>query len=220
MQPDIPARIVNINAWTMKGNIYRFVPALILFILSVLQSSAQNRIIRNQGTYYTLEAYAGYGFTPKTDYYYPVDHTPVNLGAKASYNFFLNYHLSVGAGLGFTKYTKPDIQTIPVTINLKYYAGKPARTPFVYAEGGYAMRTDADKQHRGPVYEAGVGYRHQLQNRHNFLLFKLGYNGFKTKHWLWAPKEGTNWDDRQPQWFYLDQSSINFTIAFYHSMRY
>ncbi|MFV0376038.1 MAG: hypothetical protein ACK5JD_01905 [Mangrovibacterium sp.] len=194
--------------------------APILLLLTAAPALAQNRIIRNQGAYYTLEGYAGYGLPLKTDYYNPLDYSPFTLGAKASFNLFLNYYFSVGAGLGFTRYASPDMQTIPVTVNLKYFAGKPARTPFLYAEGGYAMRTDADRQHRGPVYEAGIGYRHQLQNRHNFLLFKLGYNGFKAKHWLWAPKEGTTWDDRQPEWFYLDRPAINFTIAFYHSTRY
>lgn len=204
----------------MKEIVFRLLLALICCTLGTMSVSGQNRIIRNQGAYYTLEGYAGYGLPLKTDYYKPVDESPFTMGTKASFNLFLNYHLSVGAGLGFTKYIEPSMQTIPVTLNLKYFAGKPARTPFFYAEGGYAMRTDADKQHRGPVYEAGIGYRHQLQNRHNFILFKLGYNGFKTKNWLWAPKEGTSWDDRQPEWFYLDRATINFTIAFYHSTRY
>ena len=207
------------NTWNMKVKISASLIAA-LMIVGTLSLSAQNRIIRNQGFYYTIEGFAGYGLPVKTDYYIDQNFSPFNLGVKTSANIFLDYHFSVGAGLGLTQYKSPDMRTLPVTLNMKYFAGKPARTPFVYVEGGYAMRTDADKQYKGPVYEAGFGYRHQLQNRYNFLMFKIGYSGFKAKHWLWAPKEGTTWQDKQPQWYYLSRSTINFTIAFYHSTRY
>lgn len=204
----------------MKVRMIVFLATCMLMAAGTFSVSAQNRIIRNQGFYYTIEGFGGYGLPIKTDYYIPQNYSPFNLGLKSTVNIFLNYYFSVGAGLGLTQYKSPDMMTLPATINMKYFVGKPARTPFIYAEGGFAMRTDADKQYKGPVYEAGIGYRHQLQNRHNFMIFKLGYAGFKAKHWLWAPKEGTTWEDRQPQWYYLDRSTINLTVGFYHSTRY
>ena len=192
-------------------------------MLASITVSGQNRIIRNQGFYYTVEGTIGYGLKMKTDY--PLvdiqnDYSPYNSGVKATANVFLNYHVSAGMGLGYSHYTSPDMNTLPLTVNLKYFSGKPARSPFAYVEGGYAFRTDADEQHKGPVYEVGVGYRHQLANRHNFILFKLGYAGFKTKQWIWDRVDLTNLKDRQYQWYYLDRPSINFTVCFYHSTRY
>ncbi|WP_163714555.1 hypothetical protein [Mangrovibacterium lignilyticum] len=191
-------------------------------ILTSFTLFGQNRIIRNQGFYYTIEGSAGYGLKMTTDYppNWHDDFSPMNFGIKGSANIFLNYHISTGAGLGLNQYTSPNISTLPVTANVKYFFGKPARTPFIYAEGGYAFRTKADKQHKGPVYEVGLGYRHQLQNRYNFLMFKIGYSYFKTKHWIWDHKPNTVPSDWDMQWYFLERPAINFTICFYHSTRY
>jgi hypothetical protein len=194
-----------------------------LFILIATTAFAQNRIIRNDGFYYTFEANAGYGLTMKSDYYKVDagnDFTPFNFGAKATANIFLSTNLSVGAGLGYTEYHDPKMRTIPLTANIKYFTAKQARSPFIYADGGYAFRTDADKQHKGPVYELGIGYRHRLQRRYNFLLFKLGYSYFKTKHWIWDTREGTQWTDRDFQWYYLERPAVVLSICFYHSTRF
>jgi len=198
---------------------------LILICLISLSSIAtgQNRIIRNKGFYYTIEGSFGYGLTMKTDYYKvdpKEDFSPLNFGLKSTANIFLTDYVSVGAGLGYNEYTSPQIRTVPLTANIKYFAGKAAKTPFVYAEGGYAFRTDADQQHKGPLYELGVGYRLRLQNRYNFLAFKLGYSSFKTKHWMWDMKEGTEFKDRDFQWYYLQRPTINLSVCFYHSSRY
>lgn len=191
-----------------------------LFFLIATNGYAQNRIIRNNGFYYTLEGSAGYGLKMKSDYYNFSDYSPFNFGVKATANIFLNDYFSVGAGLGFNEYHSPKMRTLPVTVNFKYFTGRQARSPFIYADGGYAMRTDADKQHKGPLYELGIGYRHQLQRRHDFLLFKLGYSYFKTKHWLYMPREGTKMEDWDFQWFYLERPAIMFSICFYHSTRF
>lgn len=207
----------------MKLNLHFKAFILGLFIFAAINSQAQNRIIRNSGFYYTLEANAGYGLKMKTDNWavdIKNDFSPFNFGAKATANIFLTDYVSVGAGLGYNEYHSPKMRTLPVTANFKLFTSRQARTPFVYADGGYAMRTDADKQHKGPIYEIGVGYRHQLQRRHNFLLFKLGYSYFKTKNWMWRPREGTEYSDWDFQWYYIERPAIAFTIAFYHSTRF
>lgn len=194
---------------------------IICHILFIAQLSfGQSRIIRNRGFYYTLEGTVGYGLEMKTDYYNELSPTPFSLGVKASANIFLSYHLSVGTGLGINQYSAPVMTTLPLTINLKYFTGKAAESPFVYAEGGYSFRTDADQQHKGPVYEVGIGYRHQLQRRHNFFLFKLGYSYFRTEHWLYTNKPNTLNSDFDMQWYYLERPAINFSVCFYHSTRY
>ncbi|RKD85106.1 hypothetical protein [Mangrovibacterium diazotrophicum] len=206
----------------MKVN--NFTKALVCIALLIVSVtvSGQNRIIRNQGFYYTIEGKAGYGLSMTTDYppNWHDEFSPFNLGLAVSANIFLNYHVSAGVSLGYNQYTGPKMQTLPFMGNLKYFFGKPARTPFIYAEGGYAFRTDADQQHKGLIYEAGLGYRHQMGRRHNFLMFKLGYNYFKANHWKWDHKPYTDFDDWDMQWYFLERPTINFTIAFYHSTRY
>ena len=202
----------------------RFTKAFVCITLLLVSVtvSGQNRIIRNQGFYYTIEGKAGYGLSMTTDLASNrhEEFSPFSLGLAVSANYFLNYHVSAGASLGYNQYSGPKMQALPFMGNLKYFFGKPARTPFIYAEGGYAFRTDADQQHKGLVYEAGLGYRHQLARRYNFLMFKIGYNYFKANHWRYLPREGTQVSDWDYRWYFLERPTINFTIAFYHSTRY
>lgn len=197
--------------------------ACFAFILISFTGSGQNRIIRNQGFYYTIEGNVGYGLKMKTDYppEWDEEYSPYNLGLAISGNYFLNHHVSAGASLGVTHYASPSMTTLPFLGNLKYFFSKAARTPFIYANGGYAFRTDADEQHKGPLYELGLGYRFQLQNRHNLLTIKVGYNYFKANHWEWAPPRGHVWyDGSEPQWYFRERPTINFTVCFNHSVRY
>ncbi|PTN08191.1 outer membrane beta-barrel protein [Mangrovibacterium marinum] len=214
----------------MKGSLLFKSICFSLLTALATNSLAQSRVIRNSGFYYTLEAGAGYGLKMKTDYWavdIKNDFSPFNFGAKATANIFLNDFFSVGAGLAYSEYRSPQMRTLPVTANIKLFATKQARSAFVYVDGGYAMRTDADKQHKGPLYEAGVGYRLPLRSRRDFLMFKLGYSYFKTKHWEWAPPPPdeeypnghTFFDGSTPQRYYLERPAIAFSICFYHSTR-
>ncbi|MCW0484681.1 hypothetical protein [Gaoshiqia sediminis] len=209
-----------------------------LFLFMVISVFGQSKIIRNQGFYYTIEATGGIGLTMSTDYPH-VDiesFSPANMGIRASANWFQNYHLSLGTSVGYMRYRNPDLNTIPgiitvdqskgmttlpVMANVKWFTGKPAKSYFFYAEGGYAIRLEKDRENKGFVYEAGIGYRHQLQARKNFILFKLGYNGFKTNEWIWElTPRGREEHINEYQWYHLDRPTINLTIGFYHSTRY
>lgn len=202
--------------------------ATIIFLIGLLlltgtRGTAQNKIIRNQGFYYTLEASGGFGLTMDSDYQLDdiTAYSPYHAGFKVSANWFRSYHLSVGTSLGYVRYQNPGMNTLPLMANAKWFTGKPAKSFLFYAEGGYALRLDKDRENKGFVYEAGIGYRYRLQARKNFLLFKLGYNGFKTKEWLWElTPNGREENINEYQWYYLTRPAINFTIAFYHSTRY
>ncbi len=211
------------NARTMKENTLTKLMVALALLFVANAASAQGRIIRNQGFYYTIEANAGYGIGTKTDYILADidnDYTPYQIGVKASANLFLTDHISFGGGMGYTRFKSPDMNTIPVTVNLKYFTGKPAQSPFFYAEGGYGIRANHKKQNKGTVYEFGIGYRHRLQNRHNFVMFKLGYSRFKTNEWIWDRENLYDAEFVNPKWYYLDRPAIGFSICFYHSTRY
>ncbi|WP_423127883.1 hypothetical protein [Gaoshiqia sp. Z1-71] len=197
-----------------------------LLLLGVIPSIGQNRIIRNQGFYYTLEATGGYGLKMDTSSdYWGEDvnetYSPYSAGIRATANWFYSYHVSAGVGLGYMRYQNPEMNTFPALVNIKWFADKPAKTPFLYAEGGYSYRLDSDRDNKGLIYEIGVGYRRRLQQRKNFLIFKIGYSGFKTNEWLWAqtPEAVITHEDIY-QWYPLNRPSVNFTIGFYHSTRY
>lgn len=207
----------------MKNKLLRKLSGTCVLLLLVSVAFGQGRIIRNQGFYYTIEANAGYGFSTETDYLLADienDYTPYQIGVKATANIFLTDHISFGGGLGFTSYKSPDMNTIPLTVNLKYFTGKPAQSPFFYAEGGYGLRANHDTYNKGTLYEFGLGYRQRLQNRHSFLMFKLGYSRFKTNEWIWEREDLYNAEFINPKWYYLDRPAIGFSISYYHSTRY
>ncbi len=196
---------------------------LSLFIFTNAYSQ-RSRLIRNQGFYYTVEPTVGYGLNMKTDHVIDLSSfSPFNLGLKASANWFLNYHTSIGGSFGYMHYEEPTMTTFPLMASIKYYTGKPANTPFIYAEGGISLRTDNDsnhKQYKGIPCELGIGYRLKSNKKTNFLIFKLGYGYFKANKWRWeltrqGQAEGTN----EYQWYYLTRHTINLSIGYYRSTR-
>ena len=200
---------------------------LIIYIFTLLfacfsETNAQNRhIIRNQGFYYGFEGF--YGMNHKLISNYIVDteaFSPSSYGLKATANWFINYHLSMGASLGLLNYESPGMFTFPVLANSQIYWSKGSNTPFAYAEGGYGFRLNHEHQDKGLLYEFGLGYRYRVKWE-NFFVFKVGYHEFKNEEWLWERKRGTTIDPTDPyQWYSLKRQTITFTIGFYYSTRY
>lgn len=91
--------------------------------------------------------------------------------------------LSVGAGIGMEWF---EHQQIPFMADVKYYFLQGSWTPFVYAQGGYAVpmtkKTDGDwsEYHGGWLVGSGGGMRFNFTKR-NALVFSFGYRYQKTK---------------------------------------
>ena len=99
-----------------------------------------------------------------------------------SYRF--PFRLSVGAGVGMEWF---EHQQIPFMAETKYYFLKGSWSPFVYAQGGYALpmtkKTDdyySDKYYGGWLAGTGGGMRFNFTKR-NALVFSFGYRYQKTK---------------------------------------
>jgi hypothetical protein len=99
-----------------------------------------------------------------------------------SYKF--PFRLSVGVGIGMEWF---EHQQIPFFAETKYYFLKGAWSPFVYAQGGYAvpMSKKSDDYFSGEYYGGwlagtGGGMRFNFTKR-NALVFSFGYRYQKTK---------------------------------------
>jgi hypothetical protein len=199
----------------------QFAVFLALFIFCSLAVGAQRgHIIRNQGVFYAAEGFYGHGNKLSTDYIEDVDrYSPSSYGFKVSANQFVNYHLSLGAGLGLLNYEDPDMITFPAFVNSHAYLSRGSNTPLIYAEGGYGLRFNHKKQDKGFLYEVGLGYRYRVRWQ-NFLVFKIGYHNFKNNEWKWERKLDTSIDPTDPyQWYYLKRQTITFTVAFCYATR-
>ncbi|MFZ4546786.1 MAG: hypothetical protein ACOYN4_05100 [Bacteroidales bacterium] len=91
--------------------------------------------------------------------------------------------LSVGAGVGMEWF---EHQQIPFIAEAKYYFLKSFWSPFVYAQGGYAVpmtkKSDGDwsENYGGWLAGTGCGIRFNFSKR-NALVFSFGYRYQKTK---------------------------------------
>lgn len=188
-----------------------------IFQLSTGKSSAQNRLIRNQGFYYAFEG--SYGLKEKlksnsvvtTDAFFPKSY-----GLKATANWFLNYHLSAGAGLGVLNFEDPNMFTMPVLLNVQGYLSEASNSALAYAEGGYGLRLNHKNfNSKGLIYELGIGYRYRIKWA-NFMMFKIGYRSFQNNQWQYKQIGTTN----TFHWIDLKAQTINFSIGFYYSTRY
>ncbi len=91
--------------------------------------------------------------------------------------------LSVGGGIGNEWF---DQQQIPFIADVKYSFLKGSWSPYLYAQGGFAVplskKVDGDNsEHYGGVLAgAGAGIRFNF-TKHNAIIFSLGYRYQKTK---------------------------------------
>lgn len=98
-----------------------------------------------------------------------------------SYRF--PFRMSVGAGIGTEWF---DHQQIPFIADVKYSFLQGSWSPYVYAQGGYAVplskkiEGDWSEYYGGALAGTGAGMRFNFSNR-NALVFSLGYRYQKTK---------------------------------------
>jgi hypothetical protein len=198
-----------------------FLIFLSLFFFNAFMATAQRgHIIRNQGIFIAAEGFYGHGNKLSTDYIYDMgNYTPSSYGIKFSANKFVNYHLSLGAGLGLLNYEDPGMVTFPALLNSQAYLRRDSNTPFVYAEGGYGFRFNHKKQDKGFLYELGLGYRYRVRWQ-NFVVVKVGYHNFTNNEWLWKTKLETPVDPLDPnRWYNLKRQTITFAVGIYFAAR-
>lgn len=209
----------------MKHQPLSKISAILLLLFCLLFSSGiqarPQHLIRNQGFFYAFEGFHSLheklnsSFVINTDAF-----SPLSYGFKASVNWFVNYHMSVGTGVGLINYESPRMFTFPVVANTQFYLSEGSDTPFAYAEGGYGWRLNHKNQDKGLIYELGLGYRYRIKWE-NFLVVKVGYHYFKNNQWEWRRRLQQPIDPLNLyEWTDLTRRTISISIAFYYSTRY
>jgi len=93
------------------------------------------------------------------------------------------FRLAAGGGIGIEWF---DHQQIPFIADAKYYFLKGSWSPYVYAQGGYAVPlsqkgdNEYTENHGGALAGTGAGMRFNFSKR-NALVFSLGYRYQKTE---------------------------------------
>ncbi len=155
--------------------------------------------------------------------------SPVEMAATASFyggsknsggftfitSYRLPYRLSVGGGIGIEWF---DHQQIPFMADVKYSFLKGEWSPYVYAQGGYAVplskKVDGDwsDYYGGLLAGIGGGMRFNFAKR-NALIFSFGYRYQKTKTVI-----GTYpWYSYNPQYetiLYNEFNRLTFSFGF------
>ncbi len=207
-----------------KRTKYLLLFALLFTFIGLLSESVQAKrahLVRNQGVFYSIEGIYGTNYMLTTNYLIDTDaYSPSSFGLKSTVNWFINYHLSAGAGLGVLQYQGPRMYTLPILVNTQAYLSKGSNTPFAYLEGGYGFRFNDDTQDKGFLYEYGLGFRYRIK-WNSFLAFKVGYHNYKNNEWQWQWKPLQERTAEDPyQWYNLRRQTITFTLALYFSTRY
>ncbi len=204
----------------LKNSIIAIIVLFIMCCSSRFAHAQRGGIIRNQGFYLTLGPSYGQGIGLETDYGINTDiFSPYFVGIKTSINQYLGYKTSVGAGIGYMRYVSPRMNVLPISVNFKYFFKEIANTFLIYTEGGFAPRLESGKQNKGFIYEAGLGYRLNINRSNSFILFQLGYNSFKTNNWDWSIRQPDFSYDDPYKWYYLKRSSIILSVSFTRSYR-
>lgn len=130
-----------------------------------------------------------------------------------SYRF--PFRLSVGVGIGIEWF---DHQQIPFMADAKYYFIKGSLSPYIYAQGGYAVPLSQEgddewtKYKGGMLAGTGAGMRFNFTKR-NALFFSLGYRYQKIETVI----NPAPWSSYYPQYQTLRYDEFNrltFTFGF------
>jgi len=155
--------------------------------------------------------------------------TPVEMKANVNFyggsqnsggfTFITSYHfpfrLATGAGLGIEWF---DHQQIPFMADITYSFLKGSWSPYIYAQGGYAIplsqKGDDDwtEFHGGALAGIGAGMRFNFSKR-NALVFSIGYRYQKTE----TVTDPYPWSSTWPQYEtirYDEYNRITFSFGF------
>jgi len=128
-----------------------------------------------------------------------------------SYRF--PFRMSTGAGIGIEWFNH---QQIPFLADVRYCFLKGSWSPFIYAQGGYAVPLSQDgddswtEYHGGPLAAVGAGMRFNF-SKHNALVFNVGYRYQKTE----TVTNPYPWSSSWPQYEDIRYDEFNrMTFAF------
>ena len=89
--------------------------------------------------------------------------------------FFINPLWSVGIGVGLDGYNDPNINTLPIFIDIRSYFTEDENSPYLYLDGGILAKLGSVDLNKGSLLNLGAGYKFFASKR-LALVTDISYN--------------------------------------------
>lgn len=105
----------------------------------------------------------------------PIDKA-IAFGLQTVNGYFINPYFSVGLGIGLDGYRNPNINTMPLFVDLRLYLSDQISSMYIYSDFGTLIRIKNGPK-RGRMFNIGVGYKLALNNKkRTTIITDLGYS--------------------------------------------
>lgn len=89
--------------------------------------------------------------------------------------YFINPHLSVGIGVGLENFIRPDLKTLPIFLDVRYYLGEEYNSFYAFGDIGFLYKPD-DSFEKGCMMGLGFGYKFFVNSKKTIALVSdVGY---------------------------------------------
>ena len=78
---------------------------------------------------------------------------------------FLNPFWSIGIGVGLDGYNNPNINTLPIFIDVRSYFTEDKDSPYLYVDGGILAKLGSVDLNKGSILNLGAGYKFFVSKR-------------------------------------------------------
>lgn len=96
-------------------------------------------------------------------------------GLTTIFGYFLNSHFSLGIGLGFERFNKPNSNTFPIFLDVRYYLEDDYNSLYIFANGGILSKF-SDDFNKGGGIQGGIGYKFFIDSKKSIALISdIGY---------------------------------------------
>jgi hypothetical protein len=144
---------------------------------------------KNHGLWGNIEYSYGLGLSDKGDLY-DFSQSNTNLythSLRGIIGYYINPKFSIGFGGGIAGYHNPDVNTLPLFIDFRYFLQENSKSVYFYSDLGSSVSLDSDKN-SGFLAELGVGYKIPISKK-IILTPALGYNLITYKQNYYTPSD-------------------------------
>tara|TARA_Y100000589_G_scaffold259899_1_gene249566 strand:+ start:996 stop:1598 length:603 start_codon:yes stop_codon:yes gene_type:complete len=166
---------------------YILIPILLLSFLAVSQNNKEKDIDENRNKGYfnitkfsyvnvnkaELETYSEIDGVRVTDL--PIDKASA-FSLQTINGYFFSPYFSAGLGIGLDGYSNPNINTMPLFIDLRLYLSEQISSMYLYTDFGSLIKIENGPK-RGRMFNIGAGYKLALSKKNRTtIITDLGYS--------------------------------------------
>jgi hypothetical protein len=151
-----------------------------LFILSIVMACSMQSVYaqekENRRFWGNLEYAYGFGLSDNGDLY-NISRSNTNLythNLRGTVGYYILPKFSVGIGCGIAGHHNPNVNTLPLYFDFRYFLKENVKSIYFYSDLGSSISLDSDKK-SGLLVELGAGYKIPIGKKIN-LTPALGYN--------------------------------------------